>query len=106
MKLKLSCLFVLCFLFYANAQFSPVKRFDFSLLENKVLYIPHLEFDKKSKRMQRLLKREKFEKIKSIEEKTNTYNKIWAEAMEQSSYRITPYEIRKFNYRELKKLKK
>lgn len=89
----------------AFGQFSPVKNFDYSILEGKVLYIPQLNFNEDSNKIQRLLKNERFEKIETEKEKIIEYNRIWKEAMEQSSYKATPYEIVDFNYKELKKAK-
>lgn len=89
----------------AFGQFSPVKNFDYSLLEGKVLYIPQLNFKEDSNKIQRLLKNGRFEKIETEKEKIMEYNRIWKEAMEQSGYKATPYEIVDFNYKELKKAK-
>lgn len=87
------------------SQFSPIKNFDYKLLENKVLYIPQLNFNEDSNKIQRLLKSEKFDKIATEKEKIVEYNRIWALAMEQSSYNATPYKIIDFNYKDLKKAK-
>lgn len=75
------------------------------MLEGKVLYIPQLNFDEDSNKIQRFLKNEKFDKIATEKEKIEEYNRIWKLAMEQSSYNATPYEIVDFNFKELKKAK-
>ena len=100
-------LFLLLLFFKAQvySQFSPVKNFDYKLLKGKVLYIPQLNFDEDSNKIQRFLKNERFDKIATEKEKIEEYNRIWKLAMKQSSYNATPYEIVDFNYKELKKSK-
>lgn len=98
-------LLLLFFKVQVYSQFSPVKNFDYKLLKGKVLYIPQLNFNEDSNKIQRFLKNEQFDKITSEKEKIEEYNRIWKLAMEQSSYNATPYEIVDFNYKELKKSK-
>ena len=104
MKKHLLLAFLL-FKIIAYSQFSPIKNFDYKMLEGKVLYIPQLNFDEDSNKIQRFLKNEKFDKIATEKEKIEEYNRIWKLAMEQSSYNATPYEIVDFNFKELKKAK-
>lgn len=96
---------LLLFKVVTYSQFSPIKNFDYKLLEGKVLYIPQLNFDEDSNKIQRFLKNEQFDKIATEKEKIEEYNRIWKLAMEQSSYNATPYEIVDFNFKELKKAK-
>ena len=98
-------LLLLFFKVQVYSQFSPVKNFDYKLLKGKVLYIPQLNFNEDSNKIQRFLKNEQFDKITGEKEKIEEYNRIWKLAMEQSSYNATPYEIVDFNYKELKKSK-
>jgi hypothetical protein len=102
---KYLVLSLLLFKIAVYSQFSPIKNFDYKLLENKILYIPQLNFDEDSNKIQRFLKNERFDKIVTEKEKIEEYNRIWKLAMEQSSYNATPYEIVDFNYKELRKAK-
>lgn len=96
---------MLLFKVVAYSQFSPIKNFDYKLLEGKVLYIPQLNFDKDSNKIQRFIKNERFDKIATEKEKIEEYNRVWKLAMEQSSYNATTYEIVDYNYNELRKTK-
>ena len=87
----------------ASAQFASVKKFDYSVLENKVLYIP--KWDENSSYAKKLMKKGKFDKLKTYQERVDAHNKAWTEAMAQSSYDATPYEIRSFDSRKLFKEK-
>lgn len=82
---------------------SFAKGFDFSTLENKVLYIPEYSVDDQYSK--KLMKKGKFEKLESYEAKVALYNENWNEAMAMSSYDATPYEIRAFDFSKLKKEK-
>ena len=81
MKKHLLLAFLL-FKIIAYSQFSPIKNFDYKMLEGKVLYIPQLNFDEDSNKIQRFLKNEKFDKIATEKEKIEEYNRIWKLAME------------------------
>lgn len=85
------------------AQLNPLKKFDFSLLEDKVLYIPTYETSKKY--IAKMSKRGKLDKIADAKAKTEAYNKAWKEAMAESSYDATDYEIRGFDAKKLFKNK-
>lgn len=93
----------LAFVSSIKAQFTTVKGFDYKLLENKVLYIP--EFEVKSDYAKNLIKKEKFEKLRSKEEQVAEYNRVWKEAMAESSYDATAYEIRGFDRKQIFKEK-
>ncbi len=85
------------------AQLVAVKRFDYSILKDKVLYLPTYETSEKY--ISRMSKRGKFDKITDAKEKVAAYNKAWEEAMAESSYDATDYEIRAFSPKELIKKK-
>lgn len=100
-------IFILLFLFVgasvAQAQFNPIKKFDYKLLKSKVLYIPKWSED--SDYAKHLIKRAKFDKLASKNERGLEYNRIWTEAMAQSSYDATPYEIIEIDPKKLFKQK-
>ncbi len=85
------------------AQFVGPKNFDYSILENKTLYIP--KFTENSTYAKKLVKKGKFDKLADLKARVEYYNNMWKEAMAQSSYDATPYEIKGFNRRELLKAK-
>jgi hypothetical protein len=88
----------------ATAQFARLnKKFDYSLLESKVLYIP--TFQNSEKLLKRMERKGQFEKLDDRQKKIDHYNTIWKEAMEESSYSATEYQIRSFDYREMIKSK-
>ncbi len=81
------------------AQFGSPKKFDFSILENKTLYIP--TYEASSKFISKMRKRGKYKKITEVKRKAEHYNTVWKEAMAESSYDATNYEIKPFNRKEL-----
>jgi hypothetical protein len=89
--------------FSAQAQFATSSKFDYRLLENKVLYIP--EIDVNDAYAKKLLKRGKLADLKDEEAKAAAYSTAWREAISQSQYDATPYEIRKYDYNALIKNK-
>lgn len=109
MKLKNLGLLVLTFcLFYLGvqqgySQFKPVKKYDYSQLENKVLYIP--TFEGSSKFISKMKRRGKYAKIKDVNRKAAIYNKAWNEAMAESSYDATDYKITAYDKKKLIKSK-
>ncbi len=103
LKITVFLLFVSGFNNALDAQLNPVKYFDYNLLKDKVLYIPKYQPD--SRIAKKYLKKGKFSELKSLEEKVAYYNKIWNEAMAQSSYDATAYEIRGFDPKKLIKEK-
>lgn len=86
-----------------NGQLAAVKKFDYSILKDKILYIPTYEVSKKI--IDRMAKRGRFDKIKDTKSAEIHYNKIWREAMAESSYDATKYEIKSFDQRKLIKSK-
>ncbi len=82
-----------------NAQFNPIKKFNYSLLENKKLYIPTYEASESY--IKKMGKKGKFDKIADAKAKAELHNNIWKEAMAESSYDATDYEIRGFDRRKL-----
>ena len=84
-------------------QLGSIKKFDFSILKDKVLYIPTYETSKAY--IAKMSKRGKFDKITDAKAKIEAYNKAWKEAMAESSYDATDYEIRGFEPRKLIKSK-
>lgn len=83
----------------SNAQMAALKKFDYRLLENKVLYIP--EFDENEPMAKKLIKKGKFDKLQVLKD----YAETWKKVMAQSSYDATPYEIRKFDAKKLARQK-
>ncbi len=96
--LTCTLVFNVCF-----GQFSSIKKFDYSILENKVLYIPSFETSKKF--IEKMSKKGKFDKIADVKAEVESYNKAWKEAMAESSYDATDYEIRGFDAKKLYKSK-
>ena len=106
MKTKIALLAIAILLLTCNtafAQMNPIKSFDFSLLEGKKLLIPTWEASEKY--IKKMGKKGKFDKIASAKEKAEYYNKIWKEAMAESSYDATDYEIRGYDEKQLIKSK-
>ena len=84
-------------------QLTPLKKFDYSLLEGKTLYIPTYKASEAF--IKKMAKKGKYEKITTAKAKAEHYNTIWNEAMAESSYDATDYEIRAFDRRKLIKEK-
>ncbi|MCB0402687.1 MAG: hypothetical protein KDD41_11425 [Flavobacteriales bacterium] len=99
----LSLLVMMLFSTIGFSQMAPVKKFDYSILEKKKLYIPTFEANEKF--IQKMSKKGKYDKIADAKEKAAYYNKIWKEAMAESSYDATDYEIRAFDRKQLVKSK-
>jgi hypothetical protein len=93
-------MFLFCHFGYSQI---AAKKFDFSELENKVLYIP--TYKTSSKFIDKMKKKGKYEKLASVNEKVELYNTAWEEAMAESSYEATDYEIRSFDRKTLIKSK-
>lgn len=89
--------------FSANAQFNSAKNFDFSSLEGKTLYIPTLEVS--SSFAKRMKNKGKLDKLEAKENAVDAYNDAWKQAMAESSYDATDYQIGGFDKRELIKNK-
>jgi len=103
-KVKIHIL-TLTLLFISNigiAQIAAVKKFDYSILEDKVLYIPSYELSEGF--ISRMTKKGKFDKLASRQEKVDLHNKAWKEAMAESSYDATDYKIGGFDEKDQKKL--
>ncbi len=81
------------------AQITSPKKFDYSILENKTLYIP--TYEASSKFISKMKKRGKYKQITEVKRKAEHYNEIWKEAMAESSYDATNYEIKAFNRKRL-----
>jgi len=106
MKQLKNIAFVLIFSLISNicfSQLNPVKKFDMSILKDKVLYIP--AYDVSQKYTARMSKRGKFDKLADKKAQIEAYNKAWKEAMAESSYDATDYEIRGFEYKKMFKSK-
>lgn len=99
LSLLLTALILSFAAFDSQAQFNSLKKFDYTTLKNKVLYIP--AFDPNSKYAKKLVKKGKFEKLKSME----NYTEMWKRVMAQSSYDATPYEVKQYNHKQLIKEK-
>lgn len=103
-KIILTCVITSLFINQSSSQtMGGLKKFDYSILENKVLLIP--KYSAKSTYAERLSKKGKYEKLKTLNEKVKYYNSIWTEAMAQSSWDVCPYEIKAFDKRKLFKEK-
>jgi len=85
------------------SQFGQLKKFDFSVLEGKTLYIPTYEVS--AKFAKRMARKGKVQEINDAKAEAEKYNKAWKEAMAESSYSATDYEIRAFNQRDLNRSK-
>lgn len=93
---QLIILFAWLFTFNSFAQdINSVKKFDFSLLEGKVLLIP--TYQASATFIAKMKKKGKYQDISDAKSKAAHYNKIWKEAMAESSYDATDYEIKAFN---------
>ncbi len=76
-----------------------IKKFDYRILEDKVLYIP--QFDPSSPYAKKLIKKGDYATLENLEK----YSEMWNRVMAQSSYDATPYEIRKYDAKKLFKEK-
>ena len=106
MKQVKNIILVLLLTFVTNVsygQMAAVKKFDYSILKDKVLYIPSYETSEKF--IAKMTKRGKFDKITEAKAKVELYNTAWKEAMAESSYDATDYEIRGFSAKKLFKSK-
>lgn len=93
-----------CFISTSSfGQLAAVKKFDYSLLEGKVLYIPTYEASKKY--VQRMNRKGKFDKAQAAKDIAESYNEAWKQAMAESSYDATDYEIKSVDLKKLVKNK-
>lgn len=104
-KIKQSILFIsaLLLLHTSYGQMAAVKKFDYTILKDKILYIP--TFAASEKFISRMGKKGKYDKISDAKAKAEHYNKIWKEAMAESSYDATDYEIKAYDRKQLLKSK-
>jgi hypothetical protein len=86
-----------------QGQGRSIKSYDFNELQKKTLYIP--KYSQDSEYVKELTKKGKFDKLKTLKEKTAYYNEIWTTAMANSSWDATPYEIRSYESKKLFKEK-
>lgn len=108
LKLKLMkkiILFISVLFVFNNSfgQIAAVKKFDYTILKDKVLYIPTYEVSEKY--ISKMSKRGKFDKISDKKTIVEHYNTAWKEAMAESSYEATDYEIRSFDHKKVIKSK-
>jgi hypothetical protein len=89
--------------FNAVGQISQLKKFDYNLLKNKVLYIQ--KFSENDESIKKYFKKKGAAKKASLQANIEMYNKLWTDAMAKSSYDATPYEIRDFDSQKLFKEK-
>ncbi len=82
-----------------SAQYRTIKKFNFNLLKDKVLYIN--EFSESSYYSDWLIKKGKLSELKTLNEKTEYYNSLWKEAMAKSSFDAIPFEIKEFEAKKL-----
>ena len=82
---------------------AAVKKFDYTILKDKTLYIPTYKVSEKF--ISRMTRRGKFDKLNDEKAIVEHYNKSWEEAMAESSYDATDYEIRGFDAKKLIKSK-
>ncbi|MGB6036692.1 MAG: hypothetical protein WBG42_10535 [Cryomorphaceae bacterium] len=87
----------------SQAQMAAVKSFDYSILEDKVLYIPTYEASEKY--IAKMSKKGKYDKIQDAKERAELYNTSWKEAMAESDYDATDYEIRPYDFKDMVKSK-
>jgi len=85
------------------AQMATSKKFDYSTLDQKVLYIQ--EYDLDDDFVKRMTKRGKHEKLKDAIDDVESYNRAWEDAMNTSSFDASPYEIRGYDQKRLLKEK-
>ena len=104
-KTKSFFLFIFVLFLFNNSfsQIAAVKKFDYTILKDKTLYIPTYEVSEKY--ISKMSKRGKFDKISDKKSKIEHHNKAWKEAMAESSYEATDYEIRGFDYKKMLKSK-
>lgn len=104
-NIKLTILLIHILLFSINgfAQLAAVKKFDYTILKDKVLYIPTYEVSEKF--ISKMSRRGKFDKLTDAKAKVEHHNKAWEEAMAESSYDATDYEILGFDAKKMIKSK-
>ena len=85
------------------SQLAAVKKFDYSLLEGKKLYLP--TYEAAEKYIKKMAKKGKYDKVADAKKNAEDYNKNWKEAMAESSYDATDYEIKAFDSKKLIKSK-
>ncbi|MBL3657995.1 hypothetical protein [Fulvivirga sediminis] len=85
------------------AQFNPIKKFDYTLLEGRTLWVP--KFDLSDKAMKRLIKKDKLKEYERLSRSATELTNLWSNAMKNSSYDATDYIIKKFEPKEFLKEK-
>jgi len=106
MKRQISFGLLIIALAFSNmvtGQLTPIKSFDFSLLEGKKLFIPTYEASQKF--IAKMAKKGKLDEIEDAKAAAENYNKMRSEAMAESSYDDTDYEIKAFDAKSLMKAK-
>ena len=102
----LKCAWLFAALIAFNIGFSQipaVKNFDYSILKDKILYIPTFEVNKRY--ATKMTKKGKLDKLADAKAEVEEYNLAWQEAMAESSYDATDYEIRAFDHKKVLKSK-
>ncbi|WP_146239109.1 hypothetical protein [Putridiphycobacter roseus] len=84
-------------------QFAPVKGFNFSQLEGKKLLVP--TYAVSASFAKKMIKKGKLDDLASSEDKVAAYNRNWEEAMAESSYDASDYEITGYDRKKLIKEK-
>lgn len=104
-KITKSILLILILFVFNNSfcQIATVKKFDYTILKDKVLYIPTWEVSKKY--AAKMTKRGKLDKLADETAEVENYNSAWKQAMAESSYEATDYEIRGFDRKKILKSK-
>lgn len=78
-------------------QFNPMKKFDFSLLENRTLWIP--QYSLSDKTIESLLKKDQMEKYDLLTKSATSMNALWDKVMKRSSYSATDYVMKEYDFR-------
>ncbi|MTI22013.1 hypothetical protein E1176_13360 [Fulvivirga sp. RKSG066] len=78
-------------------QFNPIKGFDYSLLENKTLWVPKYKIG--DKQFRKLIRKDKMKEFESLSRSVTELNNLWDKVMSGSSYDATDYIIKDYDYR-------
>ncbi len=84
------------------AQFNPLQKVDYSLIEGKILYVP--TYESSSKYIDKMTKKEMYRKIADVPNKAEYYNRVWKEALEESGFEETDYKFTDIPSKELSKI--
>ncbi len=100
-KIGLFFLIVLFQTHLLSAQLNPLQKVDYSLIEDKILYVP--TYESSSKYIDKMTKKGMYKNIAGVSDKAEYYNRVWKEALHESGLDTTSYKFTDTHAKDLTK---